>query len=86
VPLKNEPSNFPVLPPSVYVSGTGREISQNSQTVETTTPTVLTNPGLQNVVGMLADSRARKLTQSRAQKLTSDLLLLAGRVSEASKK
>jgi len=85
MPLKNEPSNFPVLPPSVYVSGTGREISQNSQTVETTSPTVLTNPGLQNVVGMLADSRARKLTQSRAQKLTSDLLLLAGRVSEASK-
>ncbi|KAG4099053.1 hypothetical protein H8356DRAFT_1327210 [Neocallimastix lanati (nom. inval.)] len=83
--MKKEPSNFPILPPSVYVSGTAREISQNSQTVETSSPTVLTNPSLQNVVGMLADSRARKLTASRSQKLASDLLLLAGRVSEAAK-
>ena len=86
MPMKKEPSNFPILPPSVYVSGTAREISQSSQTIETTSPTVLTNPSLQNVVGMLADSRARKLTASRSQKLSSDLLLLAGRVSEAVKK
>jgi hypothetical protein len=85
MPMKKEPSNFPILPPSVYVSGTAREISQSSQTIETTSPTVLTNPSLQNVVGMLADSRARKLTASRSQKLSSDLLLLAGRVSEAVK-